>query len=143
MLEKEFNHYLSNLGVMLFKLHNIHWNVEGTQFMAVHQFTESLYDKVFEYFDAVAEHIKMYNASPLVKASEYASNASIQEIDSQKFTVKQALDILEKDLATLNKEASELRNACDKEGWFTAVSLFEDHVAYYTKQLWFIRASLS
>ena len=85
MLERNFNNYIANLGVMIFKLHNIHWNVEGSQFVAVHEFTESLYDEIFEYYDAVAEHLKIYSASPDVKMSDYLKNASIKEIDAKKF----------------------------------------------------------
>lgn len=55
-LQKEFNQYLADLAVVNFKLHNLHWNVQGKAFVAVHQFTEELYNQVFEYFDAVAEH---------------------------------------------------------------------------------------
>ena len=80
MLERDFNNYIANLGVMIFKLHNIHWNVEGPQFVAVHEFTESLYDEIFEYYDAVAEHLKIYSASPDVKMSDYLKNASIKTL---------------------------------------------------------------
>lgn len=42
----------------------------------------------------------------------------------------------------INKQATELRNACDNEGWFSGVTMFEDQVNYYNKQIWFIRALL-
>ena len=53
-LVKEFNQYLANLAVVTFKLHNVHWNTVGTQFVQVHKYTEELYDETFEFFDAVA-----------------------------------------------------------------------------------------
>ena len=142
MLERDFNNYIANLGVMIFKLHNIHWNVEGPQFVAVHEFTESLYDEIFEYYDAVAEHLKIYSASPDVKMSDYLKNASIKEIDAKKFEIKEALKIVKEDLEELRKQATELRNTCDNEGWFSGVTMFEDQVNYYNKQIWFIRALL-
>ena len=40
-LQKEFNQYLADLAVMTFKLHNLHWNVTGSQFVPVHEFTEA------------------------------------------------------------------------------------------------------
>ncbi|MBF1341580.1 MAG: DNA starvation/stationary phase protection protein [Mogibacterium diversum] len=142
MLERDFNNYIANLGVMIFKLHNIHWNVEGPQFVAVHEFTESLYDEIFEYYDAVAEHLKIYSVSPDVKMSDYLKNASIKEIDAKKFEIKEALGIVKEDLEELRKQATGLRNACDNEGWFSGVTMFEDQVNYYNKQIWFIRAIL-
>ena len=47
--------YLANLAVWNVKLHNIHWNVVGPYFVSVHEYTEKLYDEVFEAYDAVAE----------------------------------------------------------------------------------------
>ena len=41
-LVKEFNQYLANLAVVTFKLHNVHWNTVGTQFVRVHEYTEEL-----------------------------------------------------------------------------------------------------
>ena len=141
MLEK-FNKYLSNLAVWTFKLHNIHWNVIGMQFMSIHEFTEQEYDKSFERLDEVAEHIKFFKEMPLVKLSDYEKNATIEQIDAREFSCKEALEIVKNDMYLLKEQATELRNACDEQGWFSAVSMFEDHINDYNKQLWFIRAML-
>ena len=50
--------YLANLAVLNAKLHNLHWNVVGRAFIQVHEYTEGLYDELFEQFDAVAEAMK-------------------------------------------------------------------------------------
>lgn len=141
-LEKDFNAYLANLAVMTFKLHNIHWNIEGFQFKSVHEFTESMYDQTFEYFDEIAEIQKIYGASPDCKLADYLKNATIKELDSQKFTTKEAFEVLKSDVQTLIEQASALRNACDELNWFNSVGLLEDQVAYFSKQLWFINAIL-
>lgn len=142
-LLKEFNQYLANLAVMNVKLHNIHWNVVGMQFVAVHQFTEKLYEELFEYFDAVAEHAKMYGATPDARMVDYLKNASIQEIEPNNFKEAEALSIVKADLEALRKQATDLRNACDGEGWFSAVAVFEEQVEFYNKQIWFLSAMLS
>lgn len=142
MLEK-FNKYLSNLSVWTMKLHNLHWNVEGEFFMIVHKLTEAEYDKAFERVDEIAEHCKMFGHLPASTLKEHLALASIKEESSRKFSCREALEIVLEDLKVLKNEATELRNACDKEGWFTAVSMFEDHVADYSKQIWFISATLA
>ncbi len=63
--------YLANLNVLNAKLHNIHWNVVGKQFMEVHNFTEEIYDAVFEDIDEVAELLKMKDETPLSTMAEY------------------------------------------------------------------------
>ena len=65
----KLNVYLSNLALWNVKLHNLHWNVTGRTFVQIHEFTEKLYDEVFEQFDAVAEIQKMQNnMQPSVKS---------------------------------------------------------------------------
>lgn len=142
-LHKEFNQYLSNLAVINFKLHNLHWNVVGMQFVAIHKFTEELYETFFDYFDAVAEHQKIFGVMPDCKMSDYLANATIKEVDARNFEAKEVLEMVRDDLYALKKEAVALRKGCDEEGYFEGVSLFEDHIDYYNKQLWFISATLA
>ncbi len=141
-LHKEFNQYLADLAVITFKLHNLHWNVKGLAFMSIHQFTEAVYDQTFEFFDAVAEHQKIYGVMPDCKLVDYLANAKIKEIDAKVFTPEEVLQIVKEDLITLRDEATTLFHASDEMGWFSATSLMDEQVQYYNKQLWFIESSL-
>ena len=141
-LENEFNGYLSNLAVMTFKLHNIHWNVEGMQFTAVHTFTEGMYEHTFEFLDDVAELEKMYETVPTSTVKEYLEKATIEELPAKKFSPTESFEILLADIEVLRKQATELRNACEAEGWFSSQAVFEEQIAYYNKQIWFIKATL-
>ncbi|HHY08989.1 MAG TPA: DNA starvation/stationary phase protection protein [Firmicutes bacterium] len=134
--------YLSDLNVLFVKLHNIHWNVVGKQFMRVHDFTEELYDQVFEDFDEVAELLKMKNVMPLATVKEYLENASIEEVEAREFQTKEALEIVKADLETMRELATEIRNVSDEEGDFETTALFEDYVAFYSKNIWFADAML-
>ena len=62
--KENLNRYLSNLAVLVTKTHNLHWNVVGARFKAIHEYTESLYDYYFEKFDDVAETFKMKGEYP-------------------------------------------------------------------------------
>lgn len=141
-LHKEFNQYLAGLAVANFKMHNLHWNVQGFEFMAIHKFTEELYDKFFAFFDEVAEHQKIFGVMPDCKLSDYLSNSKIKEVEPKAFSSKEVLEIIQADLKALREEALALREASDECGYFEAVALFEDHIDYYNKQLWFIAATL-
>src|SRR6056297_1470803 len=140
---KKMNKYLSNLAVLNSKLHNLHWNVVGQQFMQVHQFTESLYDDFFVKYDDVAELMKMKGEMPLVKLNDYLKNASIKEVDADQFSSVEVLEIVEADLKEMKALAMEIRNDADAVDDFEIVGEFEEHVASYSKNLWFIRAILS
>lgn len=134
--------YLSNLGVIMVKLHNIHWNVVGEQFLKIHDFTEELYDQAFEDFDAVAELLKMKGVMPLSTVSEYLENATIKEIKAKDFCRKEALEIVKEDLETMKTLATEIRNAADEANDFETVAMFEDYVGFYSKNIWFAAAML-
>lgn len=64
-LAAKVNVYLADIGVLYIKLHNLHWNVVGSQFKAVHEYLESLYDSMAALLDEVAELLKMNGESPL------------------------------------------------------------------------------
>ncbi|MGX8794498.1 Dps family protein [Fusibacter sp. JL298sf-3] len=134
------NTYLSNLSVLNAKLHNLHWNVVGINFVAIHNFTESLYDEVFESFDAVAEHLKMSGEMPLSRIADYLEHATLKEIEPKAFSAKEVLDILIDDLGEMRKLALDIRQVADESGDPIAVAMFEDHIASYNKHIWFLSA---
>ncbi|MCC5908853.1 MAG: DNA starvation/stationary phase protection protein [Clostridiaceae bacterium] len=140
---KKLNEYLSNLAVLNVKLHNLHWNVVGMQFVQIHEFTESMYNDVFEKYDDVAELIKIRGEKPLAKMADYLQNASIQELDKDKFSTTEVIQIVKDDLTKMKDLATEIRNAADEADDFGIVAEFEDHVAGYNKNLWFIDAMLT
>lgn len=140
---KEINVYLSNLSILNVNLHNIHWNVTGNQFVRIHEFTESLYDDFFEKYDAVAELLKMKGEKPFVKISDYVNNATIKELDKDTFTCDESLKLVLGYLEEMKKLATEIRNSADEAGDFETVAEFEDHVAGYSKNIWFINSMLA
>ncbi|CAK7039080.1 DNA starvation/stationary phase protection protein [Tissierella sp. P1] len=134
--------YLSNLAVLNVKFHNIHWNVVGSQFMQVHNFTEEIYDKLFENLDEVAELLKMKNETPLSTMAEYLEKSNIEEIKAKDFSIKESLEIVKKDMELMKELATDIRNIADEEGDFETVAIFEDYVAYYSKNIWFVNSML-
>ena len=40
-LVNKVNGYIANIGVSFVKMHNLHWNVVGSQFKAVHEYLET------------------------------------------------------------------------------------------------------
>jgi len=134
--------YLSNLAVLNIKLHNIHWNVVGDQFKEVHEFTEEIYDKLFADFDEVAEVLKMKGVMPLSTMADYLENATISEVKAKDFSIKESLEVVKQDLQAMKDLATEIRNTADEAGDFETVAVFEDYVAFFSKNIWFISAML-
>ena len=119
---KTVNQYIANLAVLNIKTHNLHFNVVGSSFKNVHEYLESIYNTYFEYYDAVAELVKMQGQMPSVSTEEYMKAATIMEV--------------------MTKAALKIREGAEKEDNFLLANMMEDHVAYYMKQRWFISATL-
>lgn len=136
------NTYVANLAILNNKLHNLHWNVIGVQFMPVHKFTEELYDDFFTKFDDVAEQIKILGFMPLATTKAYLEASSVEEIEPKEFGRKEVLEIVKSDLELMKNLATEIRNLADDENDFITVAMFEDHVADFDKNLWFLSSML-
>ena len=143
MYKNKMNVYLSNLMVLNVKFHNLHWNVVGKQFFPLHEFTEKAYDGFFEQYDEVAELLKMRGEYPLAKMKDYLANATVSELETSDFSTKEVLEIVESDFKLMKELATEIRSAADEAGDFVVVGTFEDYVAEYEKNIWFIRAMLA
>ena len=136
------NKYLANVGVSYIKLHNLHWNVVGLNFKAVHEYLESIYDSMAEVLDEVAELIKMNGGYPLASLKEYLAVASIEELESRDYKILESLDTLLKDLKALREEVLEIRSIADELDNVAFVNMAEDHLANYNKQIWFVESML-
>ena len=140
---KSVNQYLADLALWNIKLHNLHFNVEGVPFKAIHEFLEEIYEEVFEYYDAVAELMKQQGEFPVVTDKEYLKIASLKEIESKPYAVKDALEILLGDLELMRDEALKIREEADKEDNFLLANMMEDHVEFYALKIWFTRAFMA
>ena len=136
----KMNEYIANLHVWNVKLHNLHWNVTGEQFPAVHKFTEELYEEVFEKFDDVAEQLKIQGESPAATTAEYAKLAIIKETPARDFTSGEVLKVVREDMEKMKQLAVDIRVLADDEGDFSTVAMMEEHAAGYAKNLWFLSA---
>lgn len=142
-LALKLNAYLANVGVLYVKLHNMHWNVVGSQFKAVHEYLETIYDGMADVLDEVAEALKMNGEMPLASMKEYLAVATIEELDSRARDVKTVLDTVLADLEAMKAQAEDIRRAADAEDRYDIVGLMEDELGNYNKTIWFLKATLA
>ncbi len=136
---KKVDVYLANLLVGNVKLHNLHWNVYGSRFKAVHEYLEDLYDDFFEYYDEVAEYQKQVGVFPKGSVKRYLELTDIDELEDEDISyedgIKVALDLIKgmKDLAL---------EIIDEADDFVLSNMMEDHVTDYNKEIWFMESML-
>ncbi len=141
-LQKSLNGYLGNAGVMYIKIHNLHWNVVGAGFKAVHEYLETVYVGFADMIDSVAECIKMQGEFPIASLKEFLEVATIQEIESKEYSIKEALSIVYSDIETLKKQAEEIREIASNEDAYSVVAIMEGDLENYNKTLWFLQSMM-
>lgn len=141
-LLKNLNKYLSNLGVLYIKLHNLHWNVVGINFKATHEYFETLYDGISASLDSVAEVIKMHEGTPLASLKTYLELSTIEELPSVEVDNKTSLKIVLEDFIKMKSLVEEIRQIADKEDLYDIVTLVEGELEQYNKSIWFIKSML-
>lgn len=138
ILVEKLNLYLSNLSIMYFKLHNLHWNVVGPQFKEVHTYLEDLYNEYALKLDEVAETLKQVSQYPLGSMAKYLSNTTLNELDDRDYSVMKVVDILLSDISHLKHQAQELRYMALEDDFYPVVNLVEKHLTDYSQTMWFL-----
>lgn len=136
------NKYLANIAVSYIKVHNLHWNVVGLQFKAVHEYLEGIYDGYAASLDEIAELIKMNDAFPVASLKEYLELADVEEIASEEIPAKDAIKALLDNLQYLRAEAIAIRKDAADADAFAIANVLEDHIAEYDKNIWFVESML-
>jgi starvation-inducible DNA-binding protein len=136
------NQYVADTAIFIVKLHNIHWNIVGDEFMKMHKFTEELYNRFFETYDSFAEILKIKGKTVYGSMADYLKVTTIKELGTDDIRIKEGLNYILDDLDMLLKTAQTLRDLSHSEGDISCTLLAEDEVAFIEKQIWFIRSML-
>ena len=100
-IAERLNQYLSELHVYYGKLHNYHWNVEGTDFFTLHEVLQEEYEAIAEEIDEVAERVLKIGRRPLTTLREYVANSRLQEAESRGYTGHEVAESVAGDLELL------------------------------------------
>lgn len=138
---KKLDVYLSNLLVGNVKLHNLHWNVVGSQFKSVHEYLEVLYDDFFEKYDEVAEYQKQIGKYPVASVKDYLELTTVEELESKEASVKDSINYAKELLERQKELALEIIEEADEED-FVLSNMMEDHITGYNKEIWFMESML-
>ena len=141
-LSVQLNKYLANLAVEYVKLHNLHWNVVGINFKAIHEYLEGLYDGISASLDSVAELLKMHDEVPAASLKEYLALSDIEELPSVEVKGKEALEVVLKDFQSFKALGESIRLEADEENLYDVVSAMEGDLEQFNKAIWFIKAML-
>lgn len=128
--------------VLYTKTRNYHWNVEGSNFMEMHKFYESMYEQLDEVIDAVAERIRALGHYSEARLKDFMQLTELEEqayTTDQKSQLQNLLDDHEIIIRYLRKCIIDFGDTHRDMGTADFVTgLMEQH----EKLAWFIRSYL-
>jgi len=140
---KKLNTILADEFVLYTKTRNYHWNVEGSNFMEMHKFYETLYTELEEIIDVVAERIRSIGHYSQGRLRDFLDQTNLLEQDYTTDQKQQLQNLLEdhqtiirylrRDIPVFNDDYDDIGNAD------LLTSLLKSH----EKWAWFIRSYLS
>jgi len=139
---ERLNKILADEHVLYTKTRNYHWNVEGSNFMEMHKFYESLYTELAETIDEIAERIRKIGHHAQARMKDFLANTNLLEPDYTTNQREQLQNLLD-DHETLVRE---LRKCVDDFGDKYKDSGTADFVTAVMKEhekwAWFLRSYL-
>jgi starvation-inducible DNA-binding protein len=135
--------YIANIVVLHIKLKNMHWNIVGTDFLVLHEYTDELHNHVYKKVDAFGEIMKMQKQRPTGSLSEYLKMAEIKDLSNMSLDTTRALAVLKADFEILKQKAAHLRGAADVDANYTLATLLDEELLFLDKHLWFIESMQS
>lgn len=141
-LKELINQYVADTAVFVIKLHNIHWNIIGDEFMKMHKYTEELYNRFFESYDEFAELLKMSGESVSGSMKDYVQIATIQELGNEDLTVKDGMTYVLYDLEMLRLTVAQIRDIAHGTSEYSVALVAEDEIRYLDKEIWLLKAML-
>lgn len=138
-MEEQLKKVLANTFAMYFKAHTFHWNVEGSDFVQLHDFFGTLYLELFGAVDPIAEHIRAIDSYAPTSLNRILELADIKETSSV-LKAHAMISQLEQDnklvIASLMKAYQEAENA--KE--LGLANFLQDRIDIHAKHGWMLKA---
>ncbi|MBU5591481.1 DNA starvation/stationary phase protection protein [Clostridium sp. MSJ-4] len=139
-LTKELNVYLANLNILYVKLHNYHWNVNGTGFFELHAQFENFYNQVSLDLDAVAERLLTIGERPAASMKEYLEIATIEEKSSEAISSKESVELVIKDFKLMLDSSNNILKIAEELKDVPTADMLTQFIANYEKTLWMLEA---
>ena len=136
------NKILADEYLLYTKTRNYHWNIEGSNFIEMHEFYESQYTELDEYIDEIAERVRQIGHYAQGRLKDFIQQSQLVEQEyttDQKTQLKNLLDDHEAIIRNLRLHIDIFTNDYKDAGNADYITgLMEKH----EKLAWFLRSYL-
>lgn len=128
--------------ILYTKTRNAHWNVEGSDFHAMHLFFESQYTELETVIDEVAERIRQIGHYAPATLKEYLALTHLTEARQSGNDSKSFIKDLLADHDTIIKHIRENINTIEEELDYGTSDFVTGIMMLHEKQAWMLRAHI-
>lgn len=133
---------LADTFALYLKTHNFHWNVEGPQFLGLHEKFEEQYNDLWESLDEIAERIRALGQPAPGTTKALGALAGIEETEGVP-TASEMLGILVKDNEAVARTIRAGLAVVQEAGDEASAGLLSDRLAYHEKEVWMMKSMLA
>ncbi|MCG3172112.1 MAG: General stress protein 20U [Myxococcota bacterium] len=133
---------LADTYVLLAATQNVHWNVEGPLFHAVHLMTDEQYENLFDATDELAERIRSLGARVHATLAGHLERASLKEPGSFKNAVEMVRRLADGHTA-LAERARQGVAAAQEAGDEATADMLIERIAVHDKFAWMLRSLIA
>ena len=135
------NRYLVDFSILSLNTKQAHWNLQGLNFIAIHEMLDDFYEMLQKYVDIFAERLVQLNCSAIATPEYLVQNTRFEEYPSN---LSNALDHLRELQIRYALVANSLREDVDlSEADAATIDYYTQALEELDKSVWFIEAHLN
>ncbi|MGD0465106.1 MAG: DNA starvation/stationary phase protection protein [Gammaproteobacteria bacterium] len=141
LLIEKLSQYLASTYSLYLKTQNFHWNVTGSEFLALHSFFEKQYDELAEAIDLIAEQIRTFGVFTPGSFTEFSKLSKIKDAIGKKNANNMLKELLTDHLLIidLTKELLSIAKDCNND---VTQDMLINRSKVHEKTIWMLRSFL-
>lgn len=142
-LYNAMNVFLADVTVLSQKVHNIHWNLKGNDFIPIHATLDEYYDELQEFIDETAERLIMIGDRPIGNLKSMLASTRLKELDDADIRSLEGFEALIVDYDLLRTQAHHIIELSDSYKDPGSADLYTDILRKVEKRLWMMNAYIA
>ena len=125
---------------LYFKTHSFHWNVEGSDFVQLHQFFGDLYEELHDSVDVIAEQVRALDEYAPSSLKTIMDLSTIEQCGSEKMTPILMLNTLIADNDTMIESLNKLFKTASANNKQGLADYAASRIDVHNKHRWMLKA---
>ena len=132
---------LADTYTLAVKTHTYHWNVEGPQFVGLHELFSNQYEALYDAADELAERIRALGDKAPGGMKVFAGMSAVKD-DTSATTAKDMIKDLQKSHQTVADRAAKALNVAEKHDDAASADILTERLQTHQKEAWMLGALL-